>query len=77
MYKSTDRSQQSFLDFNQPIGLHMNPDKRWVNLAGLIPWDVFDEKYAELFPSPTGNVGKPLRWHLVASAGTIGTWKCS
>lgn len=61
MYKRTDRSQHSFLDFNQPIGLHMNPDNRWVKMAGLIPWDVFEEKYAELFPSPTGNVAKPLR----------------
>lgn len=61
MYKRTDKSQHSFLDFNQPIGLHMNPDNRWVKMAGLIPWDVFEEKYAELFPSSTGSVAKPLR----------------
>ena len=66
MYKRADKSQQSFLDFNQPMGLHMNPNNRWVKMAGLIPWDVFEEKYAGLFPSPTGNVAKPLRMALGA-----------
>lgn len=58
MYKPVDKSQHSFLDFNQPMGLHMNPDDRWIKLADIIPWDVFEEKYAELFPSSTGNVAK-------------------
>lgn len=61
MYKTPDRSQPSFLDFNQPLGLRMNPDNRWVQLAGRVPWDIFEEKYAALFPSGTGNVAKPLR----------------
>lgn len=29
MYKPIDKLQHSFLDFNQPMGLHMNPDNRW------------------------------------------------
>lgn len=61
MYKTPDRSQPSFLDFNQPLGLRMNPDNRWVQLADRVPWDIFEEKYAALFPSVTGNVAKPLR----------------
>ena len=61
MYKPIDRSQHSFLDFNQPMGLHMNPDNRWIKMADRIPWDEFEIKYAELFPSDTGNVAKPLR----------------
>ena len=47
--------------FNQPLGMHMNPENRWVRLAEQIPWDVFESKYAELFPNDTGNVAKPLR----------------
>ena len=39
----------------------MNPDNRWVQLADRVPWDIFEEKYAALFPSGTGNVAKPLR----------------
>ena len=58
MYKRADKSQQSFFDFNQPIGLHMNLGDCWVKMASLIPWDVFEEKYAGLFPNPTGNVAK-------------------
>ena len=66
MYKPIDKLQHSFLDFNQPLGLHMNPDNRWIKLADRIPWDTFEVKYAELFPSDTGNVAKPLRMALGA-----------
>lgn len=44
----------------------MNPRNRWVKLADLIPWDEFEMKYAEQFPSNTGNVAKPLRMALGA-----------
>ncbi len=66
MYKPIDKLQHSFLDFNQPMGLHMNPHNRWIRMADLIPWDEFESKYAELFPSDTGNVAKPLRMALGA-----------
>ena len=66
MYKPIDKSQHSFLDFNQPMGLHMNPDNRWIKMADSIPWDEFEIKYAGLFPSLTGNVAKPLRMALGA-----------
>ena len=33
MYKPIDKLQHSFLDFNQPLGLHMNPDNRWIRRA--------------------------------------------
>lgn len=64
MYKAKDHSQFSFLDFNQPLGLHMNPNNRWVRLAEIIPWDEYEQKYAELFRSTTGNVAKPFRMAL-------------
>ncbi len=64
MYKPSDKSQHSFLDFNQPMGLHMNPNNRWIKIADRIPWDEFEIKYAQLFPSDTGNVAKPLRMAL-------------
>ena len=44
----------------------MNQDNRWIKLADRIPWDEFEEKYARLFPSGTGNVAKPLRMALGA-----------
>lgn len=64
MYIKSDKSQNNFLYFNQPLGLKMNPNNRWVVLADQIPWDRFEEKYAELFPSDTGNVAKPLQMAL-------------
>ena len=61
MYKPIDKLQHTFLDFNQPMGLKMDPNNRWIKMADSIPWDVFEEKYAKLFPSSTGDVAKPLR----------------
>ena len=66
MYKSDNKLQSSFLDFNQPMGLHMNPENRWIKMADMIPWDVFEKKYKHLFKSKTGNVAKPLRMALGA-----------
>lgn len=64
MYKAKDNSQPSFTDFNQPLGLHMNPNNRWVKLAELVPWDKYEAEYAGLFDSNTGNVAKPFRMAL-------------
>lgn len=61
MYKPVDNSQHTFFDFNQPLGLHMDPSNRWIKMADSIPWDEFERRYAELFESDTGNPAKPLR----------------
>ncbi len=61
MYKPIDKLQHSFLDFNQPMGLHINLDNRWIKMADRIPRDESEIKYARLFPSNTGNIAKPLR----------------
>ena len=66
MYKTTDKSQPSFLDFDQPLGMHMNPNNRWVRLAEVVPWDEYEKKYAERFRSSLGNVAKPCRMALGA-----------
>ena len=66
MYKPIDKLHHSFLDFNQPMGLRMNSDNRWIKLADRIPWDEFEVKYSRLFPSGTGNVAKPFRMALGA-----------
>lgn len=48
------------------MGLRMNSEDRWVKIADQIPWDEFEIKYAEVFPSNTGNVAKPLQMALRA-----------
>ena len=61
MYKCTDNTQSNFLSFNQPIGLHMNPENRWVKMADAITWEIFEKKYSRLFKGKNGRVAKPLR----------------
>jgi len=39
MYKFKREKQISFTDFNQPQGMQMNPNNRWVKKAAMIPWD--------------------------------------
>ncbi len=61
MYRPADKTQTSFLDFNQPLGLHLNPDNCWVQMADKVPWHIFENKYTALFPNDTGNVAKPIQ----------------
>lgn len=39
----------------------MNPKNRWIDMEDCILLDVFEYKYADMFPSDTGNVEKFLR----------------
>jgi len=64
MYKFDREPQISFTDFNQPLGLKMNEENRWIKKAERIPWESIEEEYAKLFPSKTGMPAKPLRMAL-------------
>ena len=61
MYKFNRNHQFHLSDFNQPIGLKMNPENRWVVKAASIPWFDIEQRYAGLFPSNTGMPAKPLQ----------------
>ena len=63
MYRFEEK-QLSFTDFNQPQGLQMNPENRWIKKAEMIPWDTIEKEYAKQFPSKTGMPAKPLRMAL-------------
>lgn len=65
MYKGFPK-QISFEDFNQPVGLKMNPENKWVKKAALIPWDEIEHEYAKLFKGFNGQVAKPARLALGA-----------
>ena len=60
MYRYSN-GQISLSDFQQPMGMHLREDNRWVRKAQIIPWDKIEARYADLFPSSTGNVAKPLQ----------------
>ena len=66
MYKKHRSKQQSLTDFNQPFGLTLNSENRWVKLAELVPWTEFEDKYAMHFVKPRGGVAKPFRMALGA-----------
>lgn len=60
MYRKP-KSQFTLDDFRLPFEGNLSADNRWVKLAGIIPWDEIETRYASLFPSNTGNVAKPAR----------------
>ena len=61
MYKFDRNHQYSLSDFNQPLGMEMNPENRWVKKAAMIPWDEIEDRYADLFQSKVGMPAKPLQ----------------
>ena len=65
MYKYSN-GQIRLSDFQQPVGMHLREDNRWVKKARIIPWNKIEERYADLFLSKTGNVAKPLQLALGA-----------
>jgi len=64
VYKLERLRQLGLADFNQPVGLKMNLENRWVKKADLIPWEDIEKRYAKLLPSGTGHPAKPLRMAL-------------
>lgn len=67
MYRQESSKQLSFEDFYLPFGGHLDPNNRWVRLAELIPWDEFEESYADQFAqSGQGAPAKPFRLALGA-----------
>ena len=50
MYRYSN-GQISLSDFQQPMGMQLREDNRWVKKAQMIPWNKIEAKYADLFPS--------------------------
>lgn len=51
-------------EFILPFEGKLDANNHWVKLAKMIPWEKIETKYADLFPSSTGTVAKPLRMAL-------------
>ena len=66
MYKKNRNKQFKLTDFNQPMGLKLDPENKWIKKAEMIPWNRIEDKYATLFESTTVTVAKPLRMALGA-----------
>jgi len=67
MYKREPKKQLHFEDFYLPFGGHLNGKNRWVALAALVPWEEFEEEYAQRFSEDgMGAPAKPFRMALGA-----------
>ena len=49
MYKFERYRQLGLADFNQSVGLKMNLEKRWIEKAETIPWDVIEKSMPAFF----------------------------
>jgi IS5 family transposase len=59
MYEKKARQATFFEDATLFGGVMLNPENRWVRMSELIPWEVFEERYAALFSNP--REGKPAK----------------
>lgn len=67
MYRSKDARQYELESFYLPFGGHLDPKNRWVQLSQLIPWEEFEQQYAEHFVDyQMGAPAKPFRMALGA-----------
>jgi hypothetical protein len=74
MYRKDHYRQLGLTDFNQPLGLKMNPDNRWIKEAETIPWDKIEKKYAELFSEYDRDAGKTFAYGTWITADPEETW---
>jgi IS5 family transposase len=66
MYRKTEQQLQ-FDNFYLPFSGKLRKDNRWVRLAEIIPWELFEVKYAAKFASTgMGAPAKPVRMALGA-----------
>ncbi len=59
MYRKND-GQISLAEFNSPFG-KLDKNNRWVQISNLIPWDEYEDKYAERFSADNGAPAIPFR----------------
>jgi len=66
MYRRSTPGQLSFENFYLPFGGNLSGENRWIKLAELIPWDSFENEYAEQFSQGQGAPAKTFRMALGA-----------
>ena len=64
MYKRKLNQVSLYDDLAMFGGIPLNPENEWIKLAKIIPWWGIEQKYAELFPSNTGQPACSLRMAL-------------
>jgi IS5 family transposase len=66
MYRKNQKSSITPENFELSKQTRLSPDNRWVIMADLIPWEEFEEEYAQNFDEEMGAPAKPFRMALGA-----------
>ena len=60
-------TQPEFVDFHVPFGGKLDPENRWVKLAGPVPWEAVEERYAAALAG-TGMGAPPMSGRIALGA---------
>ena len=60
MYRKPDRNQLNLDEFILPFGGHLSPENRWIKIAGIMPWEMVEDYYAEGFKNKNPDGRKPF-----------------
>ena len=66
MYRKVDATPIPAEKFQFPLSAQLDQDNRWVLMAKLIPWEQFEEEYAQNFSKEMGAPAKSFRMALGA-----------
>jgi hypothetical protein len=61
MYRKVDSPPTPPSQFELPFEGKLSQDNRWIIMANLIPWDEFEEEYAQNFAEDIGSPALPFR----------------
>ncbi len=64
MYRRSAKGQLSFENFYLLFNGKLSGENQWVKLAELIPWESFENEYAEQFSAGEGSPAKSFRMAL-------------
>jgi len=61
MYRKVENAPREAEDFELPFEGKLSQDNRWVIMASLVPWEEFEEEYAQNFSAEMGAPALPFR----------------
>jgi hypothetical protein len=61
MYRKVENAPREAEDFELPFERKLSQDNRWVIMASLVPWEEFEEEYAQNFSRLLGAPALPFR----------------
>ncbi len=64
MYRKVESTPTSPSKFELPFEGKLSQDNRWIIMAGLVPWEEFEQEYAQNFAEDIGAPALPFRMAL-------------